>query len=217
MGESKLALPLRRLLAQHQDAGAERWSPLPLKEEEKGARVISGFRDLRSPQAGRLFPSPLCLALICGAGLSSAKEAPFKFQLCCFRLGRVSVTSCSSSSACWAGRRCCPSSHLVSQAAHLAQLCSAAPVLMRRRIINTAGVSSGSGGPGVHVAAFIGVVFCSTLELPSVHEFPSDIIWSLEAKLAPSRSHVYFTASKGFLNFLEHSEAELVTPRAPCS
>lgn len=53
-----------------------------------GARVIGGLRDLRSPQAGRRLPSLPCPVLVC-----RAREAQFKFRLCCFMLGRVSVTS----------------------------------------------------------------------------------------------------------------------------
>lgn len=72
----------------------------PLREEEKDARVIGGFRDLRSPRAGRLFSFPALAGSYLQGWLLSAKEAPFKFQLCCFTLGRVRVTSCSDSSAC---------------------------------------------------------------------------------------------------------------------
>lgn len=156
MGESELALPLRRLLAQHQDVGlrgcwAERWSPL-LKEEEKGARVISGFRDLRSPQAGSLFPSPPRLALICRAGFSVP--------------GRLHLSSSSAVSR-WKGSVGLPvvPPLPVGKGGGVAP---AAPVLMGRYIINTAGVSSGDGGAGDHLAVFTGGVFCSTLELLSV-------------------------------------------------
>lgn len=141
VGESELALPLRRLLAQHQDVGlrgcwAERWSPCLLKEEEKGARVSSSFRDLRSPQAGRLFPSLPCLALVCKAGFS----VPGRHHL-----------SSSSAVSRWKGSVGLPVAPPL-PVGKGGGVAPAAPVLMSRRVINTAGVSSGDGGPGVHLA-----------------------------------------------------------------
>lgn len=62
----------------------------PLKKEEKDARVMGSFRDLRSPRAGRLFAFPALPGSYLQGWLLGAKEAPFKFQLCCFTmLGRV--------------------------------------------------------------------------------------------------------------------------------
>lgn len=68
MGEGELARvpPLRWLLAQDQDAGQRKGALL--EEEERGARVVGGFRGRRSPQAGSLFhPCPAWLP-VCRAG-----------------------------------------------------------------------------------------------------------------------------------------------------
>lgn len=56
------------LLAQDQDAGQSKGAPL--KEGERGARLVGGFRALRNPEAGSLFlPCPAWLP-VCRAGFS---------------------------------------------------------------------------------------------------------------------------------------------------